>query len=496
MLGSSVEHKIILKPGNTTASGNKSVAILGVVILSVSIVLAYIMLHAGISSFFLILAGIAALPIVYTIVAYPKTGILLLIVMGYAIMFLGRLNIPFPLGTLMDVIVTLLVFSFFLKQKFEKDWSFIKTPISGVVLAWIAYNLIEAINPWAESRAAWLYAVRPIALVAVTYFIFHFFIRDIKFIRTILKLWIGMSIIVALYGLKQEYFGFAEFEKTWIASDPKIEGLYFIGGHWRKFSIFSDPVTFAYNMVISSIICFCLMTGPLATWKKVTLMLLGCLFFFSMLYSGTRGAYVLYPAAFLLYAILKYNRKVMMGGVILCMVGVFFIMVPTSNYTLYRFQTAFKPNKDPSYILRKNNQKKIQPYILSHPLGGGIGSTGVWGKRFSPYSYLANFPPDSGYVRVAVEMGWVGLLLFCTFMFVVLKNGIRNYFIIKNPELKSYCLAMVMILFALHIGNYPQEALVQYPINIYFYLAIALLGVTLKLHKEEEEKILKQSENN
>lgn len=257
-----------------------------------------------------------------------------------------------------------------------------------------------------------------------------------------------------------------------------------------------DPVSFAYNMVVSSIICFCLMTGPFVRWKKVALGALGVLFFVAMLYSGTRGAYVLYPAAFAFFAILKYNKKLMLAGVIIVMIAGVLIVMPTSNYTLYRFQSAFKPNNDPSYLLRKSNQKKIQPFIQTHPLGGGIGSTGVWGKRFSPYSKLANFPPDSGYVRVAVEAGWLGLLVFCTFIFVVLKAGINNFFAISNPELKSYCLAMVMVLFALNVGNYPQEALVQYPINIYFYLAIALLNVTLKLDQEEKHMITRQSKNN
>jgi hypothetical protein len=66
----------------------------------------------------------------------------------------------------------------------------------------------------------------------------------------------------------------------------------------------------------------------------------------------------------------------------------------------------------------------------------------------------------------------------------VLKTGINNYFRIRDPELKSHCLAMVLILFALNVGNYPQEALVQYPINIYFYMCIALLNITWKLDRQ------------
>jgi hypothetical protein len=72
-------------------------------------------------------------------------------------------------------------------------------------------------------------------------------------------------------------------------------------------------------------------------------------------------------------------------------------------------------------------------------------------------------------------------------MFVVLKTGINNYFRIRDPELKSWCLAFVLVIFAFHIGNYPQEALVQYPSNVNFYLTIALIGVVMRIDKQQNE---------
>ena len=120
-------------------------------------------------------------------------------------------------------------------------------------------------------------------------------------------------------------------------------------------------------------------------------------------------------------------------------------------------------------------------------MGGGLGSVGIWGQRFSPGSFLSKFPPDSGYVRVAVEMGWIGLLLFCAFNFVILWKGIKYYYIIKDPDLKTFCMAMVLIIFALDIGNYPQQAFVQYPTNILFYLAMAIINVTMRLDKQKNE---------
>lgn len=457
-------------------------------LLLAGIIFSLMIAKSGLVGGLLALIVIIGLPVVYAVVVYPEVGILVLIIAAYLVMWVIRMGVDFPLGTLMDALEVLLLLGFFIKQKTNRDWAFIKTPISKIILVWIVYNIAEVVNPSSSSVFSWLYTIRTVAAVTLLYFVFVYQIRSVRFIRTIFKLWIALSVFAAAYAFKQEHFGFFDFEKAELA-DPLMVSLLFIGGVWRKFSIFSDPVSFAYNMVISSLLCICLMTGTIKTWKKVTMLLLTMFFLLNMLYSGTRGAYVLLPAALVLIAVLNYSRKVLIMSIIIGIIMAVLIVVPTSNPTLYRFQTAFKPAKDASYGVRKYNQKRIQPFILSHPIGGGLGATGTWGKRFAPNSYLANFPPDSGYVRVAVELGWIGLFLLCLLMFLILKTGIKNYFQIKNPELKSYCLAATTIVFALNVGNFPQEALVQFPNNILFFLVTALISVTLKLDQQFTKNI-------
>lgn len=430
----------------------------------------------------LILLMLIGLPVVLALIFYPKFGVVTFIVAAYLIMYVGRMNITdFPLGTLMDGMELLLFLGIFVQQKTESNWALFKSPISVIILVWICYNLIQVINPTAESRLAWVYTVRSVAVIMMMFFVFLYNIRTLDFIKLILKIWIGLSVFAALYGYKQQYIGFTAFEEAYLYSDPEIAGLLFIGGQWRKFSIFTDPVAFSYNMVVSALLCIGLLTGPFSRRTKILLMISAFLCLTSMLFSGTRGAYVLPPAAMALYAILKFNKKVMVGAIIGALGFAALIFVPTTNPTIYRFQTAFKPSDDASFNVRKLNQKRIQPFIQSHPLGGGLGATGMWGKRFAPNSFLANFPPDSGYVRVAVETGWVGLLIFCTLMFIILKVGINNYYTIKDPTLKSICLAMILVIFAYHIGNYPQEAIVQFPSNTLFYLVAALIVITKRL---------------
>ena len=433
----------------------------------------------------MLLGASIALPVVYASVAYTKFGIIMLVLLECFIFMFIRIGSDFPLGTLIDFFQGLLILGFLLKQKKHANWKIYKNPVTVMITIWIIYNFAQVINPTASSILAWVYTIRSVAFSMLMYYIFLYNFNTKAYIKLIFKVWLGISVFVAVYAVNQEFNGFFAFEEVGLQSE-KVRSLLFIDGHWRKFSIYSDPVVFSYNMVLAALICFGLLWRQMATYKKVILSLLCAFFLYVMLFSGTRGAYVLFPAALALFAILNFNKKVMVFSIIAVVFFIGIINMPTSNAYLVRFQTAFKPNDDPSFIVRKMNQKRIQPYIQSHPFGGGLGSVGVWGIRFAPDSYLAKFPPDSGYARIAVELGWIGLFLFCIVMFTVLRAGVVHFFAIRDPELKNYCMVTTLVIFALNIGNYPQEALTQFPSNVFFCMAIALVNATYLVDKQTE----------
>ncbi len=420
----------------------------------------------------------------YIVIKEPRFAVISIMLLAYFIMFfITAINTTFPLGTVMDGMLAIMILGFFIQQKYNRNYWILKNPISYIIAIWVIYNVLQFFNPVAASKLAWLYTIRNVAAVMLSYYIFTYYLNSKNFLRTVIFVWLGLSFIAALYAIKQEYFGFFAFEER-NHYDPSFIGLNFIDGQWRKSSIFSDPVAFSFNMAISTILCLGLMTGPFKTKYKVLLFALGVLFSTVMSYSATRAAYVLIPAAFLMLFVVKFNRLAIAIALPLLLFFLILIRVPTGNTTLVRFQSAFKPTQDASFNVRKANQKRVQPFIQSHPFGGGLGGSGIWGVRFAPYSFLAQFPPDSGYVRVAMELGWVGLFLICTLFFTSLYVGIKNYFNIRDPELKSYCLTMVLIVFALAIANYPQEAIVQYPLSIYFYLVLAIITVTKVLDNQ------------
>lgn len=443
--------------------------------------LGWLTIENGAVAGILIIAACVAIPVVYAIVAYPRFGIALLIGIVYLLFYIMRIGIDFPLGTLVDGMLALLVLGFFVSQKKRPDWAIYRNPVSIMILAWLLYNLLQAANPWAESRMAWLYTVRTTGTIVLIYFIFLYQVDSFRYLRFLIGYWLVLALTGALYAYRQEYFGFAGVEFENMAADPLMTSLLFIDGHWRKYSVFSDPVAFSYNMVMAFFICLSLLTARGPVFRKIMWLIVALLCITSMLFAGTRGAYVLIPAGLVLFILLRFQTKLIPFVIAAVFVLGVLIFIPTSNPTLYRFQTAFKPSIDASYNVRAENQKRIQPYIQSHPFGGGLGATGAWGVRFAPHSYLASFPPDSGFMRTAAELGWVGLILQCLMIFLILKTGIDNYYRIRNSRLKAYCLAMTLVVFVLCVGNFPQEAFVQFPANILFYLAAAIIQVTYRL---------------
>ena len=414
-----------------------------------------------------------------------KFGISFTLVLSFIFLGVKRVLDDIPLGILMDVMILVMLFGLFIRQIGEKDWSFAKNPITKIVLVWIVYNFLEVANPWAESRLAWLYTIRNLIGFSIMYFLLMYSINSKKYIFWLIKLWIFMMTLAMLYGYYQEFFGLQQFELNWIMETPGRYALLYQAGRFRMFSFFSDPLVYGFSMAFTSMLCFVLAGAPLKPWKKIFMVGLGCMMLYGMLFSGTRAAYILPLAGFLFYTVITFKKRILIAGVGLIFVLMILLNLPSSNPNLVRLQSAFRPGDDPSYQVRVRNQEFIQPYIQSHPMGGGLGSTGEWGKKFSPWTPLAAFPPDSGYIRIAVEMGWIGLFLFCLLLFTVFKVGIKDYMRIKDPKLKVISLGMLTMLYSLVIANFPQEAIGQYPINYLFFVAIAIINKCRQFDSEE-----------
>lgn len=445
------------------------------VLFSIPLVFSCLIVMGGIKVGIIIMGAVVGLPLLIACMLNLRFGTIMVVIISFFLMGIKRFAPEVPLGVGLDAIIMVMFFGLFIKQIGERDWRFAKSPVTVMVLIWIGYNLLEIANPWATSRIAWLYSVRGMAGQMVMYFIALYAISSFRFAAWITKLWIILAFIAAIYCFYQEFIGLMPFETAWLESDERRLHLIKQWGRIRKFSFLADPTVFGVLMAYSSILCFLLMTGPIEYIKKVFLGIAGACMFMAMVYSGTRTAYVMLPAGLFFYALITFKRNVLIAVGVCFVLGAVIIMMPTSNKNLYRFQSAFNPQESDSYQIREKNQEYIKPFIQSHPMGAGLGSVGFWGQKFNPGSPLADFPPDSGYVRIAVEQGWIGLFIYCLLLFVVLKSGVKSYFRTRDPMIKTYYLAYLSFLYSLVLANFPQDVLTQVPTSVMFYISLAML---------------------
>jgi O-antigen ligase len=322
---------------------------------------------------------------------------------------------------------------------------------------------------------AWIFTVRSVAVLNMLYFVACYAFNSLQRIKTMMSWIVFLTSFAMLYGFKQEFLVFTAPEKQWLYADKERFQLFFQWGRMRIFSILSDPMTYGIMMSYMGLFCIIMATAPLQLWKRILSAIVGVMMLWVTAYTGTRTCYVLIPIGFAFYAVMTLTPRVL-GAIGVCiLLGLGLVFKSSSNPVIYRIQSAFKPSNDASVQLRYYNQQRIRPHIYSHPIGFGLGSTGLWAQRFTPDSWLAKFAHDSYYVRLAVETGWIGLSIYMIFIYTVMRRAIYFYNRVRDPIIKTLYLALSTALFMLVVANYPQEAIVQLPTSMMVYVFFAAI---------------------
>lgn len=424
----------------------------------------------------LALLFILGAPLLLASIFNLKLGIHLIAIVSFFILGVKRQLNDLPVGIALDILTAVTTLGLMIKLSREKDWRWFKHPMSIALGIWMAYCVLVILNPTSASGIwGWLYTVRMVALQGLLFFVAIYAFDNLATIRSFSMTVIILSVLAAVYGIFQDLAGIPFFEMKWIYADPVKYELYFLNGRFRIFSFLSDPAIFGVMMAAMGVFSLVLATGPWKQQQKVLFGVGALLLFWAMVPSGTRTAYVVVPASLLFFSFMTMSRQAIILTAVLLGLGAAWLYIQPDSILAERVISAFQPNEDQSYQERLESQRFIQSYIQGHPVGSGLGTMGYWGQRFAPDTMLANFSPDSGYVRIAVELGWIGLLLFCALLFLSLKTGIQGYFQSRDPEIRNYYVAFVVMLMAMVIANYAQLVFTQRPATEVFFISLAAL---------------------
>lgn len=442
----------------------KNNIILFAVLVTASLGVAYLASNIHIMAAPMMLALLVGVACILLVARDFRWGLYILLIFGVLMGFIAKiLPFNFPLGVPYDALIVATFFFLIiatLRDRVEWNRLFNISTFFMVLLA--VYGLLQAFNPNAVDLTGWLLSLRD-HLTVLLYVVIFFVLKSQDDLKFFTKFWLALALVTGLYGVWQEIFGLTGFEWRWIYQAQNRYNLFFVLGHMRVFSFLSDPATFGLFMAYTILACLILALGPVRTAVKVMLGASILAMLLAMSYSGTRTATAVLVLGLAFFVVMTIqHRRTIFIAIGAAMMILFVMFAPIyGNRTINRIRSTFKVEGDASMNLRDQTRTSYQTYILTHPIGGGMNTTGSGGERFAAKHELAGVPPDSGYLKVALEQGWIGLLIFMSFFAYVTVKGIVVYFSLNDRWNKTLMLAYLVPFFAISIGNFTQNIMAQ-----------------------------------
>ncbi|MDP4290217.1 MAG: O-antigen ligase family protein [Bacteroidota bacterium] len=456
-----------------------------------AIVLGYIIATGGLISALVLLCLPLLLIYFNRFFIFPRIGILTILTLAFIAIGLNRYIRNVPLGLGIDFILVITYVAIFFKYFNDKlDLDSIKPNKNNLVLLsliWFLYSVGELANPLALSRTAWFYAMRGMSLymfllIPLVFLLFN----RVKDLKTFLYIWGGFSIISSLKAFQQMTFGPDPAEQFWLDNGGAVTHLIF--GELRAWGIYSDAGQFGAAQAHAGILGTILFLHLKDPKEKIFFLIVALTGYYGMMVSGTRGAIIVPAIGLGLYLIHRKNFSVFFVGVLLLFLFYAFFRYTTigeSNQYIRRMRTAFFPQDNASLQIRIQNRKVLSNYLADKPFGGGIGSAGDWGKRFSPQGFLAQIATDSWYVQIWAEQGIIGLILHLAItFFIVLKGSYILMFRIRDPELFGILSALICGIVGIMGASYGNGVFGQLPTGIIIYISMAFVFLGPKLDEE------------
>lgn len=443
----------------------------------------------------LLMVCVILLPLLFVVtiesLRYPIIFFLLIYTLNYYLLGMNRYVIIGGVSVIMDILMVILFVLIFIHSALHDNirWKAAYNLLTVGSFVWLLYCLAEVINPsgmfepWLMSRGLMINGFIVSLATALL-------CEKYKIVKRLIFLLSIFTLTAIIKALMQKYIGFDSAEQYWLQSSEAYK-THLLSSGTRYFSFFTDAGNFGSNMGCAGILFGITALYVKSIPSKIYYAIISIGGIYAMFLSGTRGAMIVPLGGLLLYTIISKNIKACLtGGILLIGLYIFFAFtsIGEGNAQIKRMRTAFKPSEDASYLVRKNNQKKLAEHLKNKPFGEGIGLSGVENRKYSVRLTTVT-PNDSTYVKIWVETGIVGAVLYLGLLFLTIGKGAWILmFKIKDAELRGRLTGILCGIFGMLLSAYGNAFWTQYPTAI-----IAFTGLTLVLKAEHFDREISES---
>lgn len=411
----------------------------------------------------------------------PRIGLISFIFYCFLMPTVGKHIVGPQFGLLVDsiLVITWLAIIFYQGNRFR--FRHLDNDLVWLAITWFVITVLEIVNPTRPNIMGWLQEMRSsslywILIVPLTILVFNKKSDILLFLNII----IVMSVLGAIYGIKQLYLGVDSAEYQWLEDGAKKTHILF--GQLRVFSYYSEAAQFGASQAHLTVMCIVLAVGPYSMGKKIWYGFAGLLVFYGMLISGTRGAMgALVGGGFIFLILMKQTRILVIGMLIgVSFIGLLkFTTIGSNNDQIRRLRSSLDPD-DPSFQARLINQRILKDIMVSKPIGMGVGTIGQWGETYNKHLPTTNIPPDSLYVKMWAMYGVIGFTIWLGMMFYIVGKSAGIIWKTRDPVLRNQLISLCAGSFGSLICSYGNEVMNALPSSAIVYISWALVFVSPK----------------
>lgn len=304
----------------------------------------------------------------------------------------------------------LLIFIFLIKTIISRNTRTLRLSISILFFLLFITVFVSALRS-SYPVASWRGFSRIPKYIFLFFALFEIFTNDKKVMMRFFWVMMIVAAITFLNGIFQSIFGFDIFKHN---TFNELESLR------RVQASFVDPNDFGAYIISVLPLTFLFLNRGLSKYKRIILLVICLLGFFCLIRTSSRGAWVGFLAGAVVY-FLFYNKKIAMLVPVILLIGVF--IMPGA---LSRFSGLFRQEKNTVWE-RKILWHSAWSMIEQRPvLGLGVNTFSRYFPKYKPADYPDLRYAHNSYLQMCAEIGIVGLLLFLSIPFIILRKALRN----------------------------------------------------------------------
>lgn len=305
-----------------------------------------------------------------------------------------------------------------------------------------------------ESMADWLRILSVFSVYILTRILF---VTPQKLIRLFAALLIS-SLLPVLAGLFQLMTG---------------AGMVHDAGQNRIVGTFLHPNPFASYLMILLIFFTSQILEKTRLIGRGVLMVVTSLIFVVFIFTFSRGAWIAFGCAMIVMGFLRYRR--ILGYLPLLLIGSF-TLIPAVQYRILNIFNAGYTHGRSAWDWRLETWSAISDMVAKKPiLGHGLSSVE------SVYGVLTH----NDYLRLAAEVGILGLLAYLWLSWSVIRQTWKDYQAADSAVVKSFQTALLACAAGILVREFADNTLRNAVVMMYFWIFIAISRNMARVYKEE-----------